>query len=180
MMKRSLVLLITLVTMAIARPVAAKPSVAILGLEVTDTGSASGGVDAKSTQFASTLTDVLRQRAKGASGPFSLAPGSDKDLVEMKLLSGCDNEANDCMGQIGVDLAADLLLFGHVEKQAKGYQVSLKLLNVSAKRTEAAAWLSWLKDAANELPLRIAAVRIARVGAGLVDAEVTLAPAGQK
>ena len=51
---------------------------------------------------------------------------------------------------------------------------------VSAKRTEAAAWLTWLKDASNELPLRIAAVRIARVGAGLVDAEVTLAPAGQK
>ncbi len=51
---------------------------------------------------------------------------------------------------------------------------------VSAKRTEAAGWLAWLKDASNELPLRIAAARIARVGAGLVDAEVTLAPAGQK
>jgi hypothetical protein len=135
-MKRSLVLLITLVTLAIARPVAAKPSVAILGLEVTDTGSASGGVDAKSTQFAAALTEVLRQRAKVASGPFTLAPGSDKDLVEMKLLSGCDNEANDCMAALGSELAADRLLYGHVEKQPKGYQVSLKLLNVGAKRTE--------------------------------------------
>ena len=135
-MKRSLVLLITLVAMAIARPVAAKPSVAILGLEVTDTGSASGGVDAKSTQFAAALTEVLRQRAKIAAGPFTLAAGSDKDLVEMKLLSGCDNEANDCMAAIGGDLAADRLLFGHVEKQARGYQVSLKLLNVAGKRTE--------------------------------------------
>jgi general secretion pathway protein M len=51
---------------------------------------------------------------------------------------------------------------------------------VSAKRTEAAAWLTWMKDASSELPLRIAAVRIARVGTGLVDAEVTLVPAGQK
>lgn len=51
---------------------------------------------------------------------------------------------------------------------------------VSAKRVEAAAWLTWLKDASNELPLRIAAARMARVGAGLVDAEVALAPAGQK
>ena len=135
-MKRSLVLLITLVAMAIARPVAAKPSVAILGLEVTDTGSASGGVDAKSTQFAAALTEVLRQRAKIASGPFTLAAGTDKDLVEMKLLSGCDNEANDCMAAIGGELAADRLLFGHVEKQARGYQVSLKLLNVAGKHTE--------------------------------------------
>ena len=33
-----------------------------------------------------------------------LADGTDKDLVEMKLLSGCDNEANDCMAGIGVEL----------------------------------------------------------------------------
>ena len=135
-MKRSLLLLFAFVAVAIARPAAAKPSVAILGLEVTDTGSASGGVDAKSTQFAAALTEVLRQRAKVTSGPFSLAPGSDKDLIEMKLLSGCDNEANDCMAAIGGELAADRLLYGHVEKQAKGYQVSLKLLNVASKRTE--------------------------------------------
>jgi general secretion pathway protein M len=53
-------------------------------------------------------------------------------------------------------------------------------LVVSAKRTEAASWLAWLKDTSNELPLRIAAARMSRVGPGLVDAEVTLAPAGQK
>jgi type II secretory pathway component PulM len=51
---------------------------------------------------------------------------------------------------------------------------------VSAKRVDAAAWLAWLKDTTSELPLRIAAARMARVGTGLVDAEVTLAPAGQK
>jgi general secretion pathway protein M len=68
------------------------------------------------------------------------------------------------------------------EKSISGAQVREEgeRIVVSAKRTEAAAWLAWLKDASNELPLRIAAVRIARVGAGLVDAEVTLAPAGQK
>lgn len=68
------------------------------------------------------------------------------------------------------------------EKSISGAQVREEgeRIIVSAKRTEAAAWLTWLKDASNELPLRIAAVRIARVGAGLVDAEVTLTPAGQK
>jgi general secretion pathway protein M len=53
-------------------------------------------------------------------------------------------------------------------------------LVVSAKRAEAASWLAWLKDTSNELPLRIAAARMSRVGPGLVDAEVTFAPAGQK
>ena len=51
---------------------------------------------------------------------------------------------------------------------------------VSAKRIDAAAWLAWLKDTTNELPLRIAAARMSKVGTGMVDAEVTLAPAGQK
>jgi type II secretory pathway component PulM len=51
---------------------------------------------------------------------------------------------------------------------------------VSAKRIDAASWLAWLKDASNELPLRIAAARMTRVATGLVDAEVTLAPAGQR
>ncbi|MBV9191768.1 MAG: type II secretion system protein M [Betaproteobacteria bacterium] len=51
---------------------------------------------------------------------------------------------------------------------------------VSAKRIDAAAWLAWLKDTTNELPLRIAAARMSKVGTGTVDAEVTFAPAGQK
>ena len=51
---------------------------------------------------------------------------------------------------------------------------------VSAKRIDAAAWLAWLKDTTNELPLRIAAARMSKVGTGMVNAEVTLAPAGQK
>ena len=51
---------------------------------------------------------------------------------------------------------------------------------VTAKRIDAAAWLAWLKDTTNELPLRIAAARMSKVATGLVDAEVTLAPAGQR
>lgn len=51
---------------------------------------------------------------------------------------------------------------------------------VSARRIDAAAWLAWLKDTTSELPLRIAAARMSKVGIGMVDAEVTLAPAGQK
>ena len=58
---------------------------------------------------------------------------------------------------------------------ARGHDVKLGSRNTKSKEL-----LAWLKDTTNELPLRIAAARMARVGTGLVDAEVTLAPAGQK
>ncbi len=112
---------------------AGKPTIGILGLEVIDDG---GGIDAKTTQFAKELTEALRQRPKTGTGPYALAPGSDKDLLEMKLLSGCENEGKDCMAQIGADLGADRLLFGKIEKRSNGYQVSLKLLNVASKTNE--------------------------------------------
>lgn len=112
---------------------AGKPTIAILGLEVIDDGS---GIEPKTTQFSKELTEELRKRPKAGTGPYALAPGSDKDLLEMKLLSGCESEGKDCMADIGADLAADRLLYGKVEKRSNGYQVSLKLLNVGAKTFE--------------------------------------------
>ncbi len=133
-MKRILALFVTLVIVGAAAPAfAAKPSIAILGLEVIDDGSS---MDAKATQFAEQLSEALRQRAKTGTGPYTLAPGSDKNLIEMKLLSSCESEANACMAAIGAELAADRLLFGKVEKRGNGYQVSLKLLNVETKTIE--------------------------------------------
>ena len=51
---------------------------------------------------------------------------------------------------------------------------------MSARRADAAAWLSWLQEATSELPLRVSAARLSRVAPGVVDAEVTLAPVGQR
>src|SRR5207302_6127239 len=112
-----------------ARAAHAKPTIAILGLEVVDNG---GGVDEKSTKVAKDLTEALRARAKVGTGPYTLAPGSDKDLLEMKLLSGCDNEATPCMASMGTELAADKLLYGKVEKEQTGFQITLRLLDVSS------------------------------------------------
>lgn len=109
---------------------APKPTVAILGLEVIDSGQ---GIDQASTEFAHGLTDALRQRAKAGTGPYSLAPGSDKELIDQKLLTGCDNEKGDCMAAIGQGLNADQVMYGKVEKRAGGYQVSIKLLSVTQK-----------------------------------------------
>jgi len=112
---------------------AGKPTIGILGLEVIDDGS---GIDAKTTQFSKELTEELRKRPKAGTGPFALAAGSDKDLLEMKLLSGCENEGKDCMAAIGAEIPTDRLLYGKVEKRKNGYQVSLKLLVVDTKAFE--------------------------------------------
>jgi PEGA domain-containing protein len=106
--------------------IAGKPKIAILGLEVRGDKP-----DAKTIELAKTLTEGLRSRAKAGTGPFTLAPGSDKDLAELKLLSNCDNEAVDCMAAIGKDLAADWLLYGNVQANK---QVTVRLLDVAAKR----------------------------------------------
>ena len=53
-------------------------------------------------------------------------------------------------------------------------------LLVSVRGADAAAWLGSLREMTSELPLRITAARITRAGPGVVDAEATLAPVGQK
>lgn len=131
-MKRVVSLFVLLVGLAVAAPAHAKPSIAILGLEVieeTDTP------DAKAAAYAEALTDALRQRARSSAGPYTLAAGSDKSLVEMKLLSGCD-EGNACMADIGTELTADRLVYGHIQKTGGNYQITLKLLNVETKSIE--------------------------------------------
>lgn len=50
----------------------------------------------------------------------------------------------------------------------------------SVKRADAAAWVGWLAEASSALPLRVTAAQVSRAGPGIVDAEVTLTPAGVK
>jgi hypothetical protein len=109
---------------------AGKPQIAVLGLEVVDQ---SGTPTPADTQAAKELTEGLRARAKAGTGPYQLAPGSDKELIDQKLLNNCDNEALNCMGAIGEQLKADILMYGHFEKQGKNYQVSLRVIDVSRK-----------------------------------------------
>jgi hypothetical protein len=110
-----------------------KPSVAVLGLEVIDDGT---GIDPQSTDLAKMLTQALREGTRQDVSPYRLAPNSDKELLEVKLLSGCANEARNCMAQIGRDLGADWLIYGKIEKRDTGYQVTLKLLKVDTSAME--------------------------------------------
>jgi hypothetical protein len=117
----------------VALPTAARaePKLAVLGLEVVDQGS--GSIDGKSSAFAKALTKELRAQA-GRSKQVELAAGANKDLLELKLLSDCSDEGRRCMAQIGKELGADLLLYGKVEKQQDGFQVSLKLLETASAK----------------------------------------------
>jgi hypothetical protein len=134
--------IITLAAVALSGLVAgaqaghASPRIAILGLEVVDGGE---GLDQQTTQRAAWLTDELRDYAAEEQSPFELAHEGNKDLLEMKLLSGCADEALDCMAAIGRELGADRLLYGKLQKGADGYRVSLTLLDTRAPNVERVA-----------------------------------------
>ncbi len=110
----------------------AKDKIAVLGLEVIDPN---GTPTVQDAQIAKDLTEGLRGRAKAGTGPFQLAPGSDKELADLKLLNSCDEGAG-CMAAIGNQLGADVLMYGRLEKSKGAYQVTMKLLDVRNKKVE--------------------------------------------
>lgn len=109
----------------------AKPTVAVLGLEVSTPDN--GQMDQQTTAAANNLTLALRDRVRSGSGPYDTAPGSDKELIDLKLLNECSSEAMPCMVKIGNDLGAKFMLYGHVAKSSGTYRVSVTLLNVDNK-----------------------------------------------
>jgi hypothetical protein len=101
-------------------------SVAVLGVEPIDVPEA----------LAQQLTDALRQRAAGTPGIRAV---QGKDLIEIKMVFGCDQEQPVCMAQAGRTLGADKLLYGTLRKAGRGgaqVAVSLKLLDVKAGTVE--------------------------------------------
>jgi len=113
----------------VATTAAAKPKVAILGLEVT------GAVDQVATNVARDLTEGLRARAKVGSGPYTLAPNSDRELIDEKVIKLCETEEPSCMSEIGKDIDTDLLVYGKVEKDGGGFQATIVMLDVKKRTT---------------------------------------------
>jgi len=114
----------------------AKPKIAVLGLEAAP--GSNGSVDPDTTQVARDLTKELRLRAQSGGSPYVIAPNSNKELTDEKLLMSCDNEAMSCMVVIGAGLLSDVLLYGRIERKGDVYRVSLKLLDVKAKTIQQA------------------------------------------
>jgi hypothetical protein len=109
---------------------AAEPSestIAVLGVEALE-GAPDG--------IASDITDALRQRVASTKGQ-QLVQG--KDLVEVKLVFSCPDEAPPCMAQAGKSMGASKLIFGNVKRQGADYQVTLKLLDVGRATIESFA-----------------------------------------
>ncbi|MBA3451825.1 MAG: hypothetical protein H0T42_01865, partial [Deltaproteobacteria bacterium] len=107
----------------------AKPKIAILGLEVT------GTVDQAATTVARDLTDGMRQRAKAGSGPYTLAPNSDRELIDEKLIKQCETESPTCMAEIGNDIDTNILVYGKLEKDGGGFQATITMLDVKKRTT---------------------------------------------
>lgn len=118
------------VILAMGTAAAGKQKIAILGLEVLGTTT----VDSESTRVAQDLTVALRTRPKAGQGPYQWTPGSEKELVDEKIMNNCPNEDKECMAKIGGALGTDFLVYGKIERKQlggqAGYQISLKLLKV--------------------------------------------------
>src|SRR5689334_15444870 len=95
--------LIALLLAAFGSVAWAKPKVAVLGLEVSNPGG--GAVDPKDAESAKKLTDELRRN----TGKYDLAPNSNRELQDEKVMGGCDREQPPCMAQIGDGLKAEYL-----------------------------------------------------------------------
>jgi hypothetical protein len=99
--------------------VAADVPIAVLGIEATEAPDA----------LAASITEALRQRVTATKG-FRLVPG--RDLVEVKLVFSCPDEAPSCMAQAGKSLGASKLIFGSVKKSVGDtFLVTLKLLDAN-------------------------------------------------
>jgi hypothetical protein len=126
---------IAFVTAASAVANADRPKIGVLGLEVQTNGATA---DPESTKIAKWLTQGLRNRATSGRGQYQLAPNSARELIDEKLMKGCENEKPDCMAQIGTDMHSDFLLYGRIDKMIKNdisvFQVTLKLLDVANQK----------------------------------------------
>jgi hypothetical protein len=122
---------------------AADNTIAVLGVEATD-----GAPDS----VASALTDALRQRASAERG-MRLVPG--KDLIEVKLIFSCPDEAPSCMADAGKSLGASKMIFGSVKKSlGDSYVVTLKLLDVGRKQID-----NWVAEPVSRAQATPGAVR---------------------
>jgi hypothetical protein len=125
---------LSLVMMGASPALAEKQKVAILGVE-----NVGDGIDMQAIEVAKLLTQALRGRPNFPN-PYTLAPNSNKELGDEKVIKNCGSEEPPCMAAIGNDVGADVLIYGKLEKvtqnNVKGYAAHLVILNVGKKSVE--------------------------------------------
>jgi hypothetical protein len=104
-------------------------TLSVLGLE-----PAAGAPEAVATA----VTEALRQRVTSSTG-YRLVPG--KDLVEVKLVFSCPDEAPPCMTQAAQSIGSAKIIFGNVQPVGTdAFIVTLKILD--AERGVVESWIS--------------------------------------
>jgi hypothetical protein len=104
---------------------AADSTMAILGIEAAEGAPESVAV---------ALTDALRQRASAERGTRLVA---GRELLAIKIMFSCPDEAPSCMADAAKGLGASKLIFGSVKRSAgDGYVVTLKLLDASRRQID--------------------------------------------
>jgi hypothetical protein len=143
-MARALSSLCLLVVFLAAGSAEAKEKIAILGLEVVGT---TGTIDAESTRVAQDFTVALRTQPRAGRGMYAWTTGSEKELVDEKIMADCQGEDKACMAKIGKNLGADVLVYGRVERKSlggqAGYQITLKFLKVETA-TSLQGWTDFI------------------------------------
>jgi hypothetical protein len=119
-------------------------TISVLGLE-----PAAGAPEA----ISSAVTESLRQRVTTTPG-YKLIPG--RDLIEVKLVFSCPDEAPPCMTQAAQNIGTMKLLFGNVQPiGTDAFLVTLKLLD-----TERGVIESWISEQITKAQISPAALRI--------------------
>lgn len=115
-------LLLSTLTLARASAQTAPTTVAVLGVEPVEVPD----------RLAQQLTDALRKSVRNVSG-YKQVQG--KDLIEMKMVFGCDGDAPACIAQAGRSLGADKLVVGYARKSIRptNIEVQLRLIDVKTK-----------------------------------------------
>jgi hypothetical protein len=104
-------------------------TLSVLGLE-----PAAGAPESVATA----VTEALRQRITSTTG-YRLIPG--RDLVEVKLVFSCPDEAPPCMTQAAQSIGASRVIFGNVQPVGMdAFLVTLKLLD--GDRGVVESWIS--------------------------------------
>jgi hypothetical protein len=101
--------------------------IAVLGLEARP--GARGQIDPQDTAVASGVTKYLRREAR-EDRCYVFVPGGDRELIDEKLINGCDDETPTCMAKIGENLHVAHLMFGNVQRQGPMYRIELALIDV--------------------------------------------------
>ncbi len=105
---------------------AADTALSVLGVEASEGAPEAAAVS---------LTEALRQRVSSTKG-FRLVPG--RDLVEVKLIFSCPDEAPSCMAEAAKNLGATKIIFGSIKKSVSdSYLVTLKILDANKRAVEA-------------------------------------------